>query len=294
MKKERTKIAWLNGGYTFNPWIGCTKVSPGCRLCYAEAQDHRWGHDSWGKGKPRRRTTPAYWASLLEWDRLAAAAGKREKVFVASFADWADQEVPEEWRYDLFHLLDQIKWLDILLLTKRIKDAELFFQRRYGFDCPLPAHFWVGATACNQPELNSVMATLQHIRARVKWLSLEPLLDPVFLHTAGALIQGPNLMVKRNRVDWVVVGGESGPKFEGDVAAPFDPEWVRSLAQECRQGGIPLFVKQMGSRPVTLDLPGKGDDPKTWPQDLQVEQFPDELPFTNEEALQIYKTRLTT
>ncbi len=89
---ENSKIEWTD--HTFNPWIGCTKVSPGCDHCYAKAMDHRWGHNSWGPGKPRRRTSEAHWKKPLAWDRKAARLGIRYKVFCASLADVFDTEVP--------------------------------------------------------------------------------------------------------------------------------------------------------------------------------------------------------
>lgn len=149
---EDTKIEWCD--YTFNPWIGCTKVSPGCANCYAESQDkfRSWTPDGWGKGKPRKRTSMANWKKPLKWNREAESFHEcslcgwrgnpyhenfgccgnpdcsalpseldraRPRVFCASLADVFDSEAPYDWRYDLFELIDETPELDWLILTKR-------------------------------------------------------------------------------------------------------------------------------------------------------------------------------
>jgi len=99
-----TKIAWAH--HTFNPWIGCTKVSEECRNCYAETLAKRYGWAKWGQGWPRYRTSEANWEKPLMWDKQAAAQGIRQRVFCASLADIADTEVKEPIRNELFHLID--------------------------------------------------------------------------------------------------------------------------------------------------------------------------------------------
>lgn len=120
---ETTGISWCDS--TFNPFIGCTKVSPGCDHCYAEAlMDKRWHKVQWGAGQPRQRTSAANWKQPLKWEREAAAFmaehGRRRRVFCASLADVFDNEVPSEWRADLFALIRATPNLDWLVLTKRV------------------------------------------------------------------------------------------------------------------------------------------------------------------------------
>src|SRR4051812_20814147 len=118
---EDTKIQWCD--HTFNPWEGCTKVSPGCAHCYAEAQNHRWGKDNWGNGKPRRLTSEANWKQPLKWNEQPmiwdGIKHRRARVFCASLADWLDDEVPIEWLARLLKLIHDTPNLDWLLLTKR-------------------------------------------------------------------------------------------------------------------------------------------------------------------------------
>lgn len=127
---KHSSIEWTD--HTFNPWYGCTKVSPGCEHCYAEAlMDHRYHKVHWGKGRPRQRTGRAYWkepvmwnAKEADWDGIETYGGieivrHRPRVFCASLADWLDEEVPLEWLADLLRLIFETPHLDWLLLTKR-------------------------------------------------------------------------------------------------------------------------------------------------------------------------------
>src|SRR5688572_28330276 len=99
-----TKIQWCH--HTFNPWIGCTKVSAGCANCYAESlMDKRWGKVRWGKGNPRHRTSKSNWLEPRKWDRAAKEAGERRRVFCSSLADILDDEAEQTWRNDLAALI---------------------------------------------------------------------------------------------------------------------------------------------------------------------------------------------
>ena len=124
---EHTEIAWCDS--TFNPWIGCQKVSPGCDHCYAEAlMDHRHHRVEWGPHGERKRTSEANWKLPLRWSKKARASGTRPRVFCASLADVFDNQVPIQWRTDLFDLIARTSELDWLLLTKRPENlARMFF-----------------------------------------------------------------------------------------------------------------------------------------------------------------------
>ena len=124
---EKSAIAWTEA--TFNPWVGCSKVSAGCTNCYAERDFAiRRKFVEWGPGKPRRRTSEAYWKQPLKWDRQAAKDGVRRKVFCASLADVFDQEVDDSWRDDLFALIRRTPHLDWLILTKRPERAKIYLE----------------------------------------------------------------------------------------------------------------------------------------------------------------------
>ena len=141
---EQTEISWADA--TFNPWIGCTKVSPACDFCYAARDNERrkWV-SGWGAGVPRRRTKT--WGNPLTWDRKAAVTGLRPRVFCASLADVFDNEIPDEWRTDLWALLRATPNLRWILLTKRIGNAAKMLPA----DWPYP-NAGLMATLANQEE----------------------------------------------------------------------------------------------------------------------------------------------
>lgn len=230
---ENTKIEWAD--HTFNPWEGCTKVGPGCDNCYAENRNSRFGGGqaiNWGPGAPRRRTSPANWNKPRKWNEEAKRLGIRYRVFCASLADVFDNAVPLQWREDLFNLIAATPNLDWLLLTKRIGNAPAMVSIIPGH---LPQNVWLGITVVNQAEANRDIPKLLAIPASVRFLSMEPLLGPVDLRQAHIA------PVRLPRVDWVIVGGESGPG-----ARPMHPDWARSLRDQCNAAGVPFLFKQWG------------------------------------------------
>ncbi len=269
---ENTKIEWCD--HTFNPWEGCQKVSPGCDNCYAEARNTRFGGGTainWGPGAPRRRTSAANWALPKRWnaqaDAFMAQHGHRQRVFCASLADVFDNSVPVQWRRDLFDLIAATPNLDWLLLTKRIGNARSLYSEAYLDSARAwPDNVWIGATIVNQAEADRDIPKLLAVPTRVRFLSMEPLLGPVDLtklmnpgplHQRGAFINalsggtygevpatGERLRITHSpikHIDWVIVGGESGPN-----SRPMHPDWARSLRDQCEAAGVPFLFKQWG------------------------------------------------
>lgn len=219
---EQTKIEWVD--HTFNPWIGCTRVSAACDNCYAAAMAHRRKWARFEPRAPRRRTSITTWQQPLRWNRKAAAAGRRARVFGPSLADPFDAEVPTEWRADYLRLIEATPHLDWILLTKRPLVARKFFVGR-----KVPDNLWPGITAENQTMLDLRAPHLLAIEAKVHVVSAEPLLGPLDL---GRHLPG---------IGWIIAGGESGPR-----ARPSDPDWFRSLRTQCFAAGVPWFFKQWG------------------------------------------------
>lgn len=250
---QNTKIEWAD--HTFNPWIGCTKVGPGCDNCYAEADfDKRRHVVQWGPNQPRKRTAASTWAAPLRWNREAAAAGVRHRVFCASLADVFDNEVPEQWRIDLFDLIQRTPNLDWLLLTKRIGNARFMIEQAL-IQLGDPAtdmvgswpfsNVWIGATITSQAEADRDIPKLLAVPAVKRFLSMEPLLGLVDLTRipvdGGYVCSLRGARPAYPSIDWVIVGGESGPK-----ARPMHPDWVRSLRDQCQSAGVPFLFKQWG------------------------------------------------
>jgi protein gp37 len=279
---KNSKISWTDA--TFNGWIGCTKVSPGCEHCYAEALDHRWGNDRWGKGKARGLTSEANWKKPIQWNKEAAVAGVRTKVFCASMSDVFDTEVPDEWRLKLFDLIMNTQNLDWLLLTKRPEEMLKFYKEKMTFGAPTK-NIWLGTTVENQEMANKRIPILLSIPGVIHWLSVEPQLGPVDLSKiACSSCEGEpkhmGVLYGSERIDWVISGGESG-----HGARPFDLKWARNLRDQCKEAGVAFFVKQFGHnwvsdnakemvRPAIMNPHSKWDDPQFWPEDLRIQEFP--------------------
>jgi protein gp37 len=233
---DTTKIEWCDK--TFNPWVGCTKISPACDHCYAESWAKRAGSPELWNGK-RRRTTPANWRKPLKWDREAAELGVRYRVFCASLADVFDNAAPLAWRTDLFRLIHETPNLDWQLLTKRIGNVPTML-RVLGDDA-LPQNVWLGSTVVNQDEADRDIPKLLAVPAAVRFLSMEPLLGPVTLNPWLLSEHGRRHIGAQPGISWVIVGGESGAN-----ARPMNPVWVRSLRDQCAKARVAFFFKQHG------------------------------------------------
>lgn len=263
---DTTNIEWADS--TFNPFIGCTKISPACDNCYAEAlMDKRMNRVKWGAGQPRVRTSAGNWKKPLQWNRAeffecedcgwrgeykyhecsGACRLKpvRRRVFCASLADVFDNEVDPAWRRDLFDLIGATPNLDWLLLTKRIGNVRKMVSDATLFDF-MPRNVWIGATICNQEEADRDIPKLLAVPADVRFVSIEPLLGPINLNRSLPFsvshgLTEPSSGIFFGGIHWVIVGGESGPE-----ARPMHPDWVRGLRDQCAAAGVPFLMKQWG------------------------------------------------
>lgn len=232
----RTNIEWAH--YTFNPWVGCTKVAPPCDNCYAEGWAKRSGMVQWGHHS--RVRTETYWKQPFKWARQAN--GSRPRVFCCSLADWLDNKAERQWREDLADLIRATPELDWLLLTKRIQNYERAPWPH------TPDNVWLGITCGDQKEYERDWPILSRIKAQVRFISYEPALGP---------LTRLQLMPCEPIPDWIICGGESGPK-----ARMMNPQWARDLRDQCAAWvNVAFFMKQMtGKKPI--------------PPDLLVRQFP--------------------
>lgn len=339
---KTTAIPWSRS--TFNPWIGCTEVSNeangggGCDGCYARELDkrHRYGGaEHWGAGVPRFRTSLNYWAQPAKWNDQAARELRTGEVDPRDADKWSlpgfwpvfpsmcdpfDNEVPTEWHADLWRTIRATPFLTWLLLTKRVGNVA---KMHPGGEYP---NVWIGASIVNQKEADRDIPKLLEVPAAKRFVSYEPALGPVDFTrwlgkqvccgnaqqvNGGGFDEPPEFECCREGipgVDQVIVGGESSQGKHR--ARPFDLAWARSTVAQCRAAGVPVFVKQLGSRPIDLDrlaaqphLPGDtiigeptaaqlerleyliekgsvrlhdraGADPSEWPDDLRLQEFP--------------------
>lgn len=302
---KNSKIAWTD--HTLNPWMGCQRVSPGCENCYAETLvTNRMKLDVWGPPRTtgRKRTSEALWKQPIRWNNHARKTGVRTKVFCASLADvFEDHPMVDPWRKELFSLIEACESLDWQLLTKRPENLRRFLPSTW-LENPLP-HVWLGTTVEDQRRADERIPHLLGTPAAVRFLSCEPLVSrvdlsrvdpPGFPHDTCDPLRRNSYRggLESERIDWVIVGGESGTH-----ARPFDVSWARWIVKQCKDAGVPVFVKQLGSNPHVFPTPiqqspesivahgeydpetriglrdRKGADPNEWPEDLRVQEFPE-------------------
>lgn len=296
---DQTKIEWCDR--TFNPWMGCTKVSDGCKFCYAETlMDKRYGKVKWGPQGTRVRTSAAMWKKPLRWNQEVweecAECGwsglhsethdfcprceaetwevlrpRRQRVFCASLADvLEDRDELVPWRNDLFTLVERTPNLDWLILTKRIEKARELLPVAW-FD-EWPSHVWMGTSVENQKAAEERIPYLLDVPARVRFLSVEPMLGKIDISAglpgnvhglAGSWSQWTFTGPIRKQIDWVICGGESGKGCR-----PMAVEWALGLRYQCGAAGVPFFMKQLGGNP------NKRDQLSDFPAALQVREWP--------------------
>lgn len=255
---ENSEISWTDA--TYNPWIGCTKVGPGCDNCYAERDfDLRKGRVKWGPGNPRSRTKterqPHAWNNAHP--DFFAENGRRRRVFSASLADIFDNEVPTAWRADFWNTIAETPCLEWYIVTKRISNVEKMLPTPWAQD--LFGHIVLLVTVVNQDEADRDVPRLLALKANYPWLrvglSIEPMLGPmqierhlkrwtefeVDFRTVFPDADAPPPPRKVPRVDWIICGGESGPH-----ARPMHPDWARSLRDQCAEAGVAFHHKQNG------------------------------------------------
>lgn len=242
-------IKWTND--TFNPWIGCTRVSPGCAHCYAEVENgkKKWNKAGWGAQAPRSLT--GTWRNPVKANAEAKKAGVRTKMFVASLADVFDDHpsIQQKWRDDLWALIRATPHLDWLVLTKRPENFTRYLPPGWGKKGY--KNVWLGVTAETGEWANRRLPILAATPATVRFASVEPLLDDDFFdHLTD---EGRAALAA---MDQIIVAGESdqviskGNTLQG---RPLGPKPVREMVCFCREHGIAFFFKQWG----TIDQDGQ-------------------------------------
>lgn len=211
--------------------MGCTKVSPACDGCYAEAlMDKRYNKVQWGN-HPRQRTGAHTWNDPRRWQRQAEKDGSRPFVFCASLADIFDNQVPAEWRADAFNVMRETPRLVYLLLTKRPQNIVRLSDAAGG----LPSNAALGTTVEDQKRADANLPALKVAKIETNPLftfgSFEPLLGPIVIPPAFM-------------PDWVITGGETDQG--GHKARPTHPAWFRSLRDQAAAAGVPFHHKQNG------------------------------------------------
>jgi len=229
---KTSAIEWTDA--TWNSWYGCTKVSEGCKNCYAERDMKRFGKDF--NTITRSKTT---FRDPLKWK-------EPRMIFVCSWGDFFHEDVPLEWLDDAWDIMQRADHHTYLLLTKRAQNIKDALPLNWMFG-PYP-NVWIGVSVENERQMSRLVA-LEEIKATMKFVSAEPLLEPLpLLHSFF-----PSL-------DWIITGGESGPN-----ARRCDLDWVRDIRDQCVEAGVSYFHKQHGgNRKINGAWGGRELDGRTW------------------------------
>lgn len=232
---KQSHIEWTDGTHNF--WYGCKKVSQGCKGCYAEREMTRYGKHFSVVTRAKGFDAPLRWK-------------EPRKVFVNSWSDFFIEEA-DDWRDEAWGIIKRTRHLSYQILTKRPERIEQCLPQYWGSGWP---NVWLGVTVENQEMVDTRLPWLLDIPAAVRFISAEPLLEPL---TLSRMLPD---------ITWCIVGGESGP---GARRMPLS--WVRSIRDQCAAAGVPLFVKQLSgasSRPLK--------DLENFPIDLQIREFPEQ------------------
>lgn len=279
-----TSISWTHtrapdgrpvAGYTFNPWIGCQKVSPACDGCYAEhLMSTRLHRVEWGPHGERQRTSAGYWRQPLRWQRKAVEEGTRPFVFCASLADVFDNKVPQQWRKDLFELIRATPNLVWLLLTKRPQNIPDMVEDAGG----LPENVGLGTTAEDQQRWDTNIPALACAKAVTHplfaFVSIEPMLGPInprvapithvmkrhFAWSATRHDQWDPIHPSQDRrfkMDFLITGGETDQGSH--KARPSHPDWFRTIRDACAETATLYHHKQNGEWAVASIENGHAD-----------------------------------
>jgi len=240
---KNSKIEWTD--HTFNPWWGCVKVSPGCENCYAERLAHRLDFDVWGVNANRRWMSKSYWQRPEKnWNKISPG-----RVFCGSMCDIFEihkdpmvNDLMDAERQRLWNLIQSTPNLEWLLLTKRIDNVVRNMNIRALLESGR-LNIRLGITVCNQEEFDRDVPKLIELKVP-NFISMEPLLGAVEFSIWPWVTVPVNPTLKMSfgpAIDWVIVGGESGPH-----ARPMHPDWVRSIRDQCNEANVPFFFKQWG------------------------------------------------
>lgn len=232
---EKTRIEWAD--HSWNGWIGCQKVGPGCDICYAaNLATIRLGV-GWGPHAKRRRTADSTWRLPYRWDRRARASGVPQSVFFGSLCDWADKAVPPDWQQDAGRVIQENPHLIWLLLTKRISLASATLEIM--FPGGVPPHVRIGSTIVTQKEADRDLPVLTALKRSLGlkgiFISAEPLLEKLLIREM------------LDDIDWVIAGGETGKDPETGLLSRLMPlDAIRGLRDQCLETGTPFLMKQWG------------------------------------------------
>lgn len=261
-----SKIGWTD--FTWNPWTGCRKVSPGCKFCYMYRDKERYKKDPTDVLRSSSKFNfPLKLQKMFKGfeERSGLQAHRRIRIFTCSWSDFFIEEA-DEWRADAWKIIKNTPEFDYQILTKRPERIIENLPPDWGEGYP---NVWLGISAENTDILNQRMNIFDTVPSKIKFISVEPMLGPTsftywFLSSA--------------QIDWIIIGGESGNEKGKYKYRPSYLDWYLRLIEECRIYKVPVFMKQTGTYLAKiLKLKSRhGSDLSEWPEQLKVQNFPKE------------------
>jgi protein gp37 len=282
----KTEIEWTD--QVWNPIRGCTRISEGCRHCYAERQAVRLSGPGWPyEGLVHSTPAGPRWTGKLSFVeevlRWPLGLRGRHRIFVNSMSDLFHEDAPDEWIEQIFAVMALAGGQVFQVLTKRARRMRLLLQDEafqegvalfmgklsrtaLGVRTWPPPNVWLGVSVENAPAVDERIPELLAAPAALRWISAEPLLGPI---SVMGYLPGHLPVHSGAKLDWVVIGGESGPG-----ARLCRPSWIRSIVRQCRAALVPVFVKQLGAHVVDRNDAGfDGSEPKAWPDGTEADRW---------------------
>ena len=244
-----TLIAWTK--LTWNPWRGCTKVSPGCKNCYMFAAQKRYGRD------PSVVVRTKTWGDPIRWQKEAAAEKRTDLVFTCRWSDWFHEDA-DEWRDEAWQVVKACPNLHFQILTKRPERIASCLPADWGDGYP---NAWLGVSVEDRKYGLPRIDYLRDIPAAVRFLSVEPLLEDLG-------------RVDLRGIDWMIVGGESGPGYR-----PMDYAWAKSLRDQCREHKVAFFFKQSAAPRTEQGIELEGQVVREYPTPRRPRGAASSIPF---------------
>jgi protein gp37 len=253
---ENSKIQWTENSW--NPWHGCKKVSEGCKFCYMYRDKEKYGQDPMLVVRSKTKFNDP-----LKWKYPTL-------IFTCSWSDWFIDEA-DEWRDEAWGIIRATPQHTYQILTKRPERIASHLPKDWGGGYH---NVWLGVSVEKNSLLSERVWPLIHTPAAIRFISAEPLLSYIDLGLDARIENSIDKL--RDRINWIIVGGESGNDNGKYIYRPCELEWIESIAEQCKGNGVSVFVKQLGTHLAkqlkTKDRHGGNID--EFPEHLRIREFP--------------------
>ena len=267
---QDTHIAWAN--HTVNPWTGCTKVNAGCKNCYMYREKDRWKR----KGQESSEADVVKKTKGTGWKTVIRNAKSGERIFVESMGDFWHEKA-DSWREEVYEEMRKRPDVIYLIPTKRPQNIKERLPEDWGSK-GWP-NVWIGFSAEQQSSYADFYNAIQEVPCYILWCSMEPMLEEI--EADRVVVNGEEVnplagSLKYRKLDWIVVGGESGNDTGKHRYRPCEEEWMYKVVQACRRNEVAVFVKQMGTYlSKVMGITRDGKEVREFPMRLRVQEYPE-------------------